>query len=291
MKIVQSFWSKPSESNIADRNKGGWRHQKYFYMSWALSCLTLKRIYDKIELVTDKKGYELLIEKLKLPYTTVKVELDDLNHYPENLWAISKIYSYSIQEEPFIHVDGDVYLWSPFGEEIEKANLIAQHLDVDTGHYSEALQEIKSNNFFLPDVITNNLGKQLKIESINAGIIGGRDIEFVKLYCEAAFNMINKNMIKQNSHFTASLYALFYEQYLFSCLAKAQKKEITYYLNLNDFSESFILQDFQNKYHDTFKYVHMINFNKLKLEFCHELEAQLYMEFPGFYEIIHELTT
>lgn len=41
-------------------------------MSWALSCLQLKQSYDKVELVTDSEGAELLINKLHLPYTSCK---------------------------------------------------------------------------------------------------------------------------------------------------------------------------------------------------------------------------
>ena len=42
-------------------------------MSWVLSCLSLRNYYDDVELYTDKLGYELLIEKLRLPYTYVHV--------------------------------------------------------------------------------------------------------------------------------------------------------------------------------------------------------------------------
>ncbi len=80
-------------------------------MSWTLSCLNLRKFYENVELVTDEVGYRYLIEKLKLPYSSVRVELDCINTYPSSLWAIGKLYTYGIQNEPFIHVDGDVYIW------------------------------------------------------------------------------------------------------------------------------------------------------------------------------------
>jgi hypothetical protein len=78
MKIVQTLWTLPSfaknsKENLENRLSGGWLHPKYYYFAMAYSCLTLKKFYDKIELVTDKIGADLLINKLKLPYTSVKI--------------------------------------------------------------------------------------------------------------------------------------------------------------------------------------------------------------------------
>ncbi len=84
MKIIQSYWSLPSESRDKDvngRSNGGFLDARFNYMSWALSCLCLKRFYKDVELVTDEKGKKMLIDTLKLPYTKVTVCLDDLNHY------------------------------------------------------------------------------------------------------------------------------------------------------------------------------------------------------------------
>jgi hypothetical protein len=67
MKIVHSFWSKPGQSKIKTefgRSDGGWLDRKYYYMSWALSCLLFRKLYDKVELVTDKAGEDLLVQKL-----------------------------------------------------------------------------------------------------------------------------------------------------------------------------------------------------------------------------------
>lgn len=115
MKIVQSFWSKPmlmnDNSDAIFRSNGGWTDRIYFYMSWALSCLKFKEIYNEIELVTDINGKHLLYDILELPYTNVVTKLDDLNDYNHNLWALGKLYAYKLQQEPFIHVDSDVFAW------------------------------------------------------------------------------------------------------------------------------------------------------------------------------------
>jgi len=108
MKIIQSFWS----GNRTDfKNDFGWYSNKYHWISWILSSNQLSKHHSNLELYTDTFGYEILIKKLDLPYTKVYVVLDELNSYNPNLWAISKIKTYELQTEPFLHVDGDVFVW------------------------------------------------------------------------------------------------------------------------------------------------------------------------------------
>ena len=88
-------------------------------MSWALSCLQLNKFYNNVELITDSRGKELLIDKLKLPYKNVRIELDNLNFdCSPQLWVTNKIYSYTLHNEPFLNVDGDVYIFQPFPDDL-----------------------------------------------------------------------------------------------------------------------------------------------------------------------------
>lgn len=63
-----------------------------------------------------------MIDDLKLPYTKVHVVLDELNDYHKNLWAIGKIRTYQLQEEPFIHIDGDVLFGNRLTGYLENGN-------------------------------------------------------------------------------------------------------------------------------------------------------------------------
>lgn len=105
MRIVQTFWTAGKDPL---RESFGWLHPEYNLMSWALSCLSLRSHYDEVALYTDSVGKQLLIDKLKLPYTEVNVVFDDFKCLPQH-WALSKIKTYSLQTGPFLHVDGDVY--------------------------------------------------------------------------------------------------------------------------------------------------------------------------------------
>src|SRR5689334_17471879 len=115
MKIVQSFWSRPSlHSNtvlVDARFNGGWPHRLVNYYSWAFSCLQLCKFYKEVELVTDDWGKELLVNKLGLPYTKVSLALNEIDGFDQGLWVLGKICAYRCQEEPFLHIDHDVFLW------------------------------------------------------------------------------------------------------------------------------------------------------------------------------------
>ena len=52
--------------------------------------------------------------------------IDSLNEYDENLWALAKIKAYQTMNVPFLHVDGDVFIWKPFDSKLLASGLIAQ---------------------------------------------------------------------------------------------------------------------------------------------------------------------
>lgn len=293
MKIVHSYWSKPGlvNKNNIDKNNGGWLHKKYYYFSWALSCLKFKEIYNHIELVTDKEGYKLLIEKLQLPYTDVKVELDVLNKYHEKLWAIGKLHAYRIQEEPFLHVDGDVFIWEKFNEQIENASLAAQHREVDFIHYKDAYNDLITYHNYIPEIILEDYKKYGRIDASNAGIFGGTNLEFFKEYVQEAFNFIERNQAGlQNKNVFGSRFAIMYEQYLFACMARKKQLHINYLFSDAE-ADYAQLSDFKNKYGPK-KYTHVIDVRKKLNTYCIELENMLRAEYPEYYynivKLIHD---
>src|ERR1700753_287037 len=125
MRVVQSLWSANQPDPF--RFKAGWFAPEYHLMAWALSCLQLRQFYDDVVLYTDSQGARVLIDQLQLPYTEVVCDLDKINSYHPELWAAGKIYTYRQQQAPFIHVDGDVFIWKAFDEALLNADLIAQN--------------------------------------------------------------------------------------------------------------------------------------------------------------------
>ena len=122
MRIVQTFWTAGQDPL---KHAFGWLHPEYNLMSWTLSCLSLREHYDEVALYTDSEGKRILIDKLHLPYTEVNVIFDDFPCLPQH-WALAKIKTYSLQTEPFLHVDGA--LWFIIGNYTAAASNVATGL-------------------------------------------------------------------------------------------------------------------------------------------------------------------
>ncbi|MCC8188027.1 MAG: hypothetical protein LIP08_11155 [Bacteroides sp.] len=224
MKILQSYWSKPlimnDNSDGIFRSTGGWATKVTLYASRALSCLKLKEFYGNVEFITDKHGKSLFCDLLELPFTKVKVELDNINDYDQNLWALGKIYSYSIQDEPFLHVDSDVFIWSPFPEQLLKAPVIGQSLETNFEHNIDYFKHIEPLLDYTPAAILRERQNTNDIIEVNAGILGGNNIPFFKEYTREAFEMVDRNMDFFSQVTNKGAFNMVYEQFLLYCLAK-----------------------------------------------------------------------
>lgn len=289
MKIVHSLWSKPLiQQLLSKKSVGGWPSASFFYMSWALSCLKCRQFYDKVELVTDRKGYSLLIEKLRLPYTDVRVVLDDLNDYHTDLWALGKIYAYSIQEEGFIHVDSDVYIWRKFNANLEQADLIAQHKEDAYNHNDKFWEDVAINFSFIPEEIVQYRKKYRKITEVNAGILGGNDLTFLKRYTQRAFEFVDKNhrYVDQLKH--KGMFNTIYEQYLLYCMAFENHQKISYLFN-HKISQDFIgMADF-SELPNRQSFIHAVGIYKRSFAIAEQLAHRLWYEFPEVYKRIIQL--
>ena len=131
MKIIQSFWTKPlfaDEQNIyQNRYNGGWINYRYCLLSMAYSCLTISKVYPELEIYTDDYGLQLLGEELCLPYKVFHADLNAIDLDPA-LWAYAKMFTYSLQQESFLHVDNDIFIWGVFPDEIIKARVACQNM-------------------------------------------------------------------------------------------------------------------------------------------------------------------
>jgi len=272
------MFKKQTRSDF-DRFDGGWTDKKYNYMSWALSCLQFGKFYNNIELITDSIGKEILIDQLKLPYTKVHVLLDKLNHYHPGLWAIGKLYTYSIQTEPFLHVDGDAYIWERFSTEIENSGLVAQNLEVNFSHYRNSLEGIQNNFSYIPECLSkHNLNDD--INAINAGVFGGNDIEFIQEYTKSAFKFIDKN-ISSLEKISIGLFNMVYEQFLFYKLVKERKKSITY-VTKNTTDEFEGLAEFSGVSKIT-KFIHVVGKYKYFSQTGENIARHLLLDYPEYY--------
>jgi len=278
MKIIQSFWS----GNQKDfKNSYGWLDYKFNWMSWILSCHQLVKYHKEVELYTDSFGYEILIEKLKLPYTKVHVVLDELNAYHKDLWAVAKIRTFQLQTEPFIHVDGDVFVWESLTDKFENSNLVAQNLEVTTGYYRNRWEAIHPNLNYLPDELKGFHNDTLNL-ACNMGIIGGTNIEFFQEFCAKSFEFVDQNTKDWKSDDNLN-FNVFFEQVFFYGLCQKNNEKIDYLFQEIPKDNLYIgFGDF-DKVPYRMTYLHLLGVFKRHNAVCKAMEVYIMQHYTEMY--------
>ena len=286
MRIVQTFWSG---GGSLLQYSYGWPNAEFNLMSWALSCCSLCEHFKEVELYTDKRGYNVLIEKLQLPYTKVHIIYDDDLCLPQH-WAYAKVKTYSMQEEPFLHVDGDMYFPKPISDEILSAQLIAQNREIGTVYYRSMMNRIlRHPEIHLPQCISDSLKKQ-EIASYNMGIFGGHDIAFIRDYCNQSFEFLSSNHMNDPTKIYArEVCNILFEQVLFAVLADKEKRFVATIgrpvCDKGYTSYEFCnLTDYENK-----NFFHILGGHKGSSAICYALERILLKHYPKYFKLIIEL--
>ncbi len=261
MNIVQTLWV--GEMSLLE-NDFGWLNPQYHLMSWALSCLSLKENYKNIVLYTDSKGYKIFAEKLNLPYTDIIIQYDNLS-CPQPHWAYPKLLTYSYQQEPFIHIDGDVYLPNKLNSSIEVSDLIAQNKEIGSKYYKNMMNDILQKSLLMPNLLQEELKKD-SITSYNAGIIGGNDLDFIKEYCQTAFDFIETNHLNDfSSKYININNNILFEQILFYTLSEKYYKSVTTVLEHSIRDNGYTYHNFCNfNLYNKTKFMHIIGGHKKK---------------------------
>ena len=191
MRAVWSFWSKPFH-----QWKGRiWQTPSHHLMAWGLSLRLARRHFAETALVTDTAGKELLVDRLGLSFDHVSCELDCLRHADAGWWALGKLVAYSLQQEPFIHLDTDVFLWKPLPATLLSAPVIAQCPE----------RHFVANQWCSPtqiEALFARFGLTLPAEwewfratdatwfrEENCGILGGNRLDFLHYYARMAVDL------------------------------------------------------------------------------------------------------
>ena len=240
MKFIQSFWSKPIKDTMV------WADSDYLFITWILSSLRLHEKYNRVQLITDAKGKYIFNDILQLPYYSIKEDLDNLDDKLSQIWTWGKLLSYSLQQEPFIHVDGDVIISKVYS--FEKERLIAQHKEKEFSHNEALYMLLKNKNYEIPAILSVENAKQ--VCEYNMGIVGGSEFSFFQEMYAIAKSIIDKNLhrlsatkdIKEITAFNTIV-----EQNLFCNLAKNKHIKVS-----TLFKDGYIKDD----------YVGLVNFRK-----------------------------
>ncbi|MDB4926555.1 DUF6734 family protein [Mucilaginibacter sp.] len=299
MKIIQSFWTLPSKKNSHDdnfgRKNGGWLNEKYHAMSWAMSCLKFKQFYKEVEIYVDSDGSDWLINKVGLPYSNVHTISVETGFNP-SLWALAKLTALSTQNFPFLHADGDVYIWKPFPIKFLSSKLFSQNIEFDiTGNlsgniYIETLKLLVENRVHLPVFFKEpieSFKKTGRIDAYNMGIVGGQNSIFFKQYVNELHKFLDQNKeIKLTGRDMN-----FVEQFFFYCYSKYHNFNVDVLFEEENVagtnSYSSMIQF--NLIPISKTYVHVIGLAKKSQIICSQLSSRLHYEFPQIHKHILSL--
>lgn len=299
MKIIQTYWSLPSQKNQTDavegRNSGGFVSEKHHAMSWALSCLKFKQFYKDVKLYTDKAGSNWLVNELNLPYTDVDDSLDCINHYNPLLWALPKVHVYGLQNDPFIHADGDVYIWKPLEEELLKQPLVVQSPDDNAKYMRKILEQIVKVFTTIPPYLRNGFDEiiaastldEIPYASINAGIFGGNDISFIKKYTAEAMKFVEDNIDTIN-RIDVGPFNIIFEQLLFKLFAQKNGMPIRFLFDEESRSNIFLSSYYFLCVPQKYSFIHLFGPTKRVALQYKQMEFRLKQEFPSTYQHINK---
>lgn len=119
LRAIWSFWSKP----YWRQRRSGWASELHHWLAWILSVETARQHYPDTWLYTDDAGAEILVGQLGLPFVHVSTALNALASCDPDWWALGKVYTYSLQTAPFVHIDADVFLWKLLPERLSHISL------------------------------------------------------------------------------------------------------------------------------------------------------------------------
>jgi len=174
-----------------------WLEPRHHLLSWVLSLETARRHFRNTVLVTDTAGATLLVEGLGLAFNEVSTDLDCLADAEPEWWALGKLAAYRTQHEPFIHVDSDVYLWSPLPDRLITAPVLAQNIEIfqpGNSYYDPEVFEsaLVGHGWLPPEWLgTRQLGRA-PLAAVCCGIVGGTDVEFLAHYAAQAIDLVSR---------------------------------------------------------------------------------------------------
>ena len=192
---LYSFASNSTKSEISPKAFFGFNNESDFALSWITSVKSAKLHFKNVVLVTDTWAWDNIFSKLDLPFDEVKLTLDSIDENT-NMWAISKAHAILEMNEPFLHIDSDVYIWEALDKKYLMSDILVQsnessESDIQSDFYY-SLYEIhnvyfKGTNTYLDN---SNMSER-NIYAYNCGVVGGTDVEFLRTWASQMIEAAN----------------------------------------------------------------------------------------------------
>jgi hypothetical protein len=232
MRAVWSLWSLP----YRQRRGFSWAHDRHHCLSWILSVMAARPHFDTIALYTDDAGASLLVDRLGLAFDQVSTSLNELNAQDPDWWMQGKLYTYALQQEPFVHLDADVYLFKPLPARLTAGGVLAQNPETvshPTPWYDVEACEVairSRGDGYIPKEWSWYRTFIADQRAACCGIIGGHRVDLIGAYASSALRLLQSpgNRHAFDKIESKKELAVFFEQYLLAAWAGYHKVEIEY---------------------------------------------------------------
>lgn len=185
---VFSYWNK-----VGKKNTSGFNSFKDYLYSQTLAIHCARQHFPKIKFITNdfgksqtkRIGLDSLIDEFDLSLKKFDRTLE------KYFWGCTKIHAYAQQDEPFIHIDNDLYLWD-CSQELRECELGFQSPEVfddEFYRYYYQLLVIMENAPHPPQIILDNPVTR----GLNCGIVAAHRLDIVKQWHDLAFNYVDQN--------------------------------------------------------------------------------------------------
>lgn len=273
MKAVYSYWE-----DFETKTNGGFRSIREMALMLTLSVLESKKQFSSVEFYTTTYGQKI-VEDYKIPFDKVHVVLDELTGLidPEH-WAYAKIYVYSLQTEPFIHIDNDVIIWDKLPNHILKSPLFFQnkeHLKEHQGYIS-LLRTVKMLH---PDYQKQGFKVTQIVDSgvkwaYNCGVVGGNDLNTIREWKEIVDQYLFSNKVYWKKVEDKHSHNHLFEQYFISSLIQLKSMRVNTLLG-DDFMRSAVRD---------FRYTHLWGEVKRDPKVIDKVKERLFRDYPQYRE-------
>lgn len=280
MKYIHSIWDTNGIESLSAypiRN----------FNSYLLSALLIKKLGYEIELFCNELTYGLYS---LIPYDKIHVIDYTEDGIDSQFWVWSKLRAQSLMNEPYAHIDGDVFMFR---------DIIGDKLD--TGKYGVVIQSVEdkyTNALTFNDVYINTPNPYLKRNdeygidwdkfgknAYNCGVVGFSDLKLRDGYV---------NQVKR------MLFDLSYDtEYLkhphWSSIILAEQCYLYYYLESNGIQPFEVIPYdaireqgivWYDKLPQKYGYTHMLSISKYKPEIIKAIKNKIMKFFPEYVSLV-----
>ena len=264
-------------------NKGGYQFYSDFLYTLALATHRAMQHFKSVHVVTTRWG-ERVLRTAGIPATEFSTELDTMKSVPPWFWAYGKLIAYTLQTEPFVHVDNDVFIRQPLPDRVLNARLCFQSkewLDVPEYCWYNVLRPCWNAAPVRPQIVVSN---EITDFTYNCGICGGHDLEFFKEWIKTSAAYIfapeNQRVFFEDFRSVQMHQNLWHEQYFGAALIKAHHLRSEVELLTEDINDPAWKQlNLNNK-----TYTHLWGATKTDQRIMRQVRAGLRTFAPALYD-------